>query len=571
MSGNTLLRNLGYDTTSLTAYKEESPFLVDNVELVKIDPYRYQVLHGDHHWWIELKLRMSEADLQKLAHLVARLAPPFSVARLQADAHSAGTIFVGLVLCFEETTIPVNLVSGDIGCGLTLIPCMRKQDQTQVEHTDNQEYYSFVLACMRRSLKRGRVAEQGLTMTTYLQEAIQFYETEELDAWLAEMTYVLDTLGIAYGDSVLDYIGKFTQSLGSSGNHFIEMATDDHQKNWLVVHSGSRSLGSVVYNEIAAACRSVTGGYEVATGKLAEFYTRAYSAVNQFAKLNRVICAIAVLDDLRLETRASALKDGMKRSEIFASAIQACEDHGAMLGLLGGLTHNGIKAFVNDEEQKVMYVLSKGAIAIDRRSSSGIVALRAGEGCVVFTLVDPSCKWREMKLVDAVPLHYTPVFQADGVAECGHGAGRSQSNTKTEQASTFVDLQRYFDEQKVVANIAPGVLGDNPEKAYKPSSEILPLLPLDIAHTKSMLRTRVSHKEGLVFKKGLVADCAEFVKTYFNRTPLSPLIMDFNLVKDGIGEEVYAMGCQRRDEIMAELELKYRDADAEPNPKQVAI
>jgi hypothetical protein len=30
------------------------------------------------------------------------------------------------------------------------------------------------------------------------------------------------------------------------------------------------------------------------------------------------------------------------------------------------------------------------------------------------------------------------------------------------------------------------------------------------------------------------------------------------LVKDGIGEEIYAIGCQNRDEIMARLELKYR-------------
>ena len=565
MSGNTLLQNLGYDVRDLEIHKKEQPFYVGELDIIPIDEFHYKIQQVNKenetiYWMIELKLKLNSTDFETLVHLVARLAPPFSVARLQADAHLAGTIFVGLILCFEETTIPVNLVSGNIGCGLTLIPCIHKGDNVHMTHTDNQEYYSFVLACMRRSLKRGRVAEKGLSTTTYLQQAIQFYETDELESWLAEMKYVLDTLGIAYGDGgVLDYIGKFTQSLGSSGNHFIEMATDDFNKNWLVVHSGSRALGSLVYTEIAAACRSVNGGFEIATGKLAEFYTRAYNAVNKFAKLNRVICAIAVLDDLYLEISATVLKESMKRSEIFESAIQHCGDNESILGLLGGLTHNGIKAFVNDTDKQAMYVLSKGAIAIDKRSSSGIVALRAGEGCVVFTLVDPTCKWREMKLMDAIALQYETVYHADGVIECGHGAGRTQSTTITEKSSTFEELHRFFDANHIVANIAPGVLGDNPEKAYKPSSEILPLLPLNIAHTQSMLRTRVNHKEGLVYKKQLMADCADFVKKYYKETELSPLIMDFNLVKDGIGEEIYAIGCQTRDEIMTRLELKYRN------------
>ena len=565
MSGNTLLQNLGYEVPKSDACKTEPSFYVEGLEIIPIDEFHYKIQRSNEnnetiHWWIELKLRLREADFHTLIHLVARLAPPFSEARLQADAHSAGNIFVGLILCFDETRIPVNLVSADIGCGLTLIPCLEKgvNGVHHVTHTDNQEYYSFVLACMRRSLKRGRVAEQGLSTTTYLQEAIQFYETDELEIWLNEMKYVLDTLGMDYGDSVLDYIGKFTQSLGSSGNHFIEMATDDFNKNWLVVHSGSRALGAMVYKEIAAACRIVNGGFEIATGKLAEFYTRAYSAVNQFAKLNRVICAIAVLDDLHLETSATALKEGMKCSEIFESAIQNCENNESVLGLLGGLTHNGIKAFVNDRDRQAMYILSKGAIAIDKRSSSGIVALRAGEGCVVFTLVEPSCPWREMKLVEAIALNYETVFQADGVIECGHGAGRTQSTSQTEKSSTFEELHQYFDTNRIVANMAPGVLGDNPTKAYKPSSEILPLLPLDIAHTQSMLRTRVSHKEGMVYKKQLMASCAEFVKQHYNQTELSPLIMDFNLVKDGIGEEIYALGCKNRDELMTRLEIKYR-------------
>ena len=84
------------------------------------------------------------------------------------------------------------------------------------------------------------------------------------------------------------------------------------------------------------------------------------------------------------------------------------------------------------------------------------------------------------------------------------------------------------------------------------------MLPLDIAHTKSMLQTRVSHKEGITYKKKLLSNCADFIKKYYNKTELSPLLMDFNLVKGCMEPEMYALGCNKRDEIMKRLEILYR-------------
>jgi len=54
---------------------------------------------------------------------------------------------------------------------------------------------------------------------------------------------------------------------------------------------------------------------------------------------------------------------------------------------------------------------------------------------------------------------YTTVHHADGVIYSGHGAGRSQSTTKTAKASTFDDLMAFYNEADVVGNVAPGVLG----------------------------------------------------------------------------------------------------------------
>lgn len=509
-----LLQNLGYGdfTESISAERQyafaDGELVIDPAE----DGMSFQIRNSEgHHWFLESRIILTPSDLDTLCHLIARMAPPGATASLQADGHSAGNVFVGLVLVYDGLRIPINLVSGDIGCGLTLIPLMNKEGE-HLQDMKDMEYYTYVLGCMRRSLKRGRVAEQGLSGSRYLEQACAFYGETELDHWLGEMKYILDTMNVKYGSSVLDYIGTFAQSLGSSGNHFMELATDDHNKHWIVVHSGSRALGSTVYSIVAEACRNTEGGYEIATGRLAEFYSRAYDALNKFAKMNRVICAVSVLDDMGLETSASALRDGMERSQVFAPAIARAGSakSTALMGLLGGLTHNGLKAFVNVRDRKIMYVLSKGAIAVDCHSSSAIVALRAGEGCIAFTLVDPDCPWRDVPLQQVKELGYdqfTHIFNADevtkeegrGIVFAGHGAGRTQGTSVTARMSNFDDLAAFFARNDMVANMAPGMLGDNPEIAYKPSSQILPTLPLDIACTVTKLKTRVSHKEGMTY------------------------------------------------------------------------
>ena len=124
------------------------------------------------------------------------------------------------------------------------------------------------------------MAEQGLTANGYLAEASAFYGTE-LAPWLREMGEVLAALGVDPGApeggvrsaggggsgggggreagkgggggdaAVLAHVGRFAQSLGSSGNHFMELASDDAGKYWIVVHSGSRALGAMVHGVIA--------------------------------------------------------------------------------------------------------------------------------------------------------------------------------------------------------------------------------------------------------------------------------------------------------------------------------
>jgi hypothetical protein len=96
--------------------------------------------------------------------------------------------------------------------------------------------------------------------------------------------------------------------------------------------------------------------------------------------------------------------------------------------------------------------------------------------------------------------------------------------------TTFDDLGNFFREFDVVGNIAPGVLGDNPRIAYNDVATIVKHLPLDIACTKSMLRTRVAHKEGITYTARFCDDCARYInKMWLAATEEEKLWYDINL------------------------------------------
>lgn len=605
MASSTLLTKLGYDVDSLrkpwpegrpehtciprdkqplNIPKTEDDFFLNNVHAEPLNEEKtlFKIQQEDKTWTLQTKVLLEDSDIKNIASIAARFAPVGSTICMQADTHGAGNVYVGLIMTFEDKSIPINMISGDIGCGLSIVPFVSK-DGKHIKEEDlpisPERFYTYTVGIIRRTLKRGRAAEEGGYLSKYIRHAISFYgnTNKELTEWLDEMRDILEYVSIpfrSYCDTgaegvetyegltadqsaVLRYIGRYAQSLGSSGNHFMEVSTDDEGYLWVVVHSGSRGLGAKVYGVIAEACRIVNGanGFscELATGPLAVFYARVYDALNKFAKLNRIMCAIAVLHDLGFQIDAQTLQQAMRNSFVFKPAMDKCgEDGEAMLSLMSGLTHNGIKAFVNDDTREVHYVLSKGAIAMTRRASASIVALRAGDGCYVWTLVNQTCPWREVPIRDALALNYTPVYSTDGVIFSGHGAGRSRSTNKTATMSSFEDVANFFKSNGIAGNIAPGVLGDNPRIAYNDIPTIIKHLPLNIACTKSQLKTKVAHKEGITYNKKHCMDCAEYInKMWKTATNEQKLAYDLNLCQNYLKD--YEAKSKERDAIIESM------------------
>ena len=528
MSWKKLLKNLYRDESIHWLQKDSVPPTIDlnniDITITQSSENCWQVVHSSGSRCLHSKIVLNESELKSASVLLTLYTPPNANAYLQADTHVAGKnneiVFVGMILIYDSMKIPVSLVSADIGCGLSVLPLvqdgmhMREDD---LAPQDAKIFHHYCLASIRRALKRGRIAEKGETICSFLSNAIEYYETN-LDEWVNDMKYVLDMVGIQMpkedGGDVLKYISRFAQTTGSSGNHFCEISVDDWGFYWIILHSGSRMLGSMVYDCISKAAKVMNNGLEIATDKLAIFYMKAYDVLNQFAKLNRIICAISVLHELELDTNCQVLKNVMAKSPLFEPAITITNDKESILSLMGGLTHNGIKSYINDEEQKSLYVLSKGAVSMSKRASSSIVALRAGDGCLLYTLADPSVQWREVTMKEALVKNYETIYSCNDIIFSGHGAGRSQSTSKTMKQSTYEDVYNFYKEYNVVGPINPSITGDNPRTAYKDVETVKKELPLHLACTSSKLVTRVTHKEGISYRSK--KECAEFIEKMWN-------------------------------------------------------
>jgi hypothetical protein len=197
-----------------------------------------------------------------------------------------------------------------------------------------------------------------------------------------------------------------------------------------------------------------------------------------------------------------------------------------------------------------------------RRAAAAIVALRAGDGCYVWTLADASCPWIEMPVANAVSLNYKPVASAPGdIIYSGHGAGRARSTTKTSKMSSFNDVVAFYEEQGIVGNVAPALLGDHPRIAYNPVEAIIEKLPLHIACSSGQLRTCVTYKEGIShngFNKHEVESCAKYITEVWDSSDRNRrLWLDFAVSQRSLNKKLVDKMIKDREEYINLLDTKW--------------
>jgi len=140
---------------------------------------------------------------------------------LMPDAHFGYGATVGSVIPTQGAIIP-SAVGVDIGCGMIA----RRLDLTSHDLPDNLDALHARIA----DVVPAGVGKGHDTLT--LGDFIGWPETEDAPYWTERL---VDKAQNQYG------------TLGA-GNHFVEVCLDEHDRVWIVLHSGSRGVGNELAN-----------------------------------------------------------------------------------------------------------------------------------------------------------------------------------------------------------------------------------------------------------------------------------------------------------------------------------
>jgi tRNA-splicing ligase RtcB (3'-phosphate/5'-hydroxy nucleic acid ligase) len=148
---------------------------------------------------------------------------------LMPDAHLGKGATVGSVLPTKGAIIPAA-VGVDIGCGMIAVRTPWSVDDVRARGP---------LAPLRGEIERAVPLSAGKYNKALTESAR--HRVKELEA-------KADELGERVLHSVTTTAPNWTMQLGSlgSGNHFIEVTADEHQRVWLFLHSGSRGVGNKI-------------------------------------------------------------------------------------------------------------------------------------------------------------------------------------------------------------------------------------------------------------------------------------------------------------------------------------
>ena len=189
-----------------------------------------EILPGARFWTGDMEV---EPQALEQIRKVTRLPILAGHVAVMPDVHLGKGATVGTVIATRAAIVPAA-VGMDIGCGVLAA----KTDLTASDLPDN---LGKLRAQIERDVPVGFDFHQDPLDPKGSSEALALHGR-------------LDRLASRYeGLAILDRVGKFYESrmwrqLGSlgGGNHFIELALDEDQALWIMLHSGSRNVGKTV-------------------------------------------------------------------------------------------------------------------------------------------------------------------------------------------------------------------------------------------------------------------------------------------------------------------------------------
>ncbi len=343
--------------------------------------------------WVSHRI---DTDVRRSLDRLKRL-PDVQHMAVMPDVHLAGTACVGTVLATGHTVYP-EVVGGDIGCGILAV---KFNGQSQVLR--DAPGAAWVLAALTNSVPINRHSTHNAPDTASLPEDLVTRKLSDNR---------LDRLKFRAGRVQLGTLG--------GGNHFVEFLADESGQLWLMIHSGSRSMGQAIsahHLKRAGTGRRMVGlDVNQSAGKA---YVQDVQWARRYAQANRLAMLSAI---------ARVLKSGLEMEPVMESCIH--------------LDHNHLQR--EEHFGQLWYVHRKGA----QRLEKGGVGVVPGSMATVSYLV-------------------TGTGNKEGLLSCSHGAGRKMSRGEARRrisanafASQTADI--WFDRRKsfLLRDEAPGAYKD---------------------------------------------------------------------------------------------------------------
>lgn len=319
---------------------------------------------------------VAEPPPRDVADALERLRHVGDVARIAAmpDVHLAEGVCVGTVVATRTMLLPAA-VGGDIGCGMAAVAC-----DVEAGALADARTAAAVLVGLQRAIPAlrhpGGAADHPLPSA------------------LAERPLSAPSLQSEQRRTAGLQLG----TLGR-GNHFIELQADDDDRLWLMVHSGSRGIGTAIRDHHDALAGPIGAGLRglVAASPAGEAYLHDMQWALDYAEASRA----------HMVARAAEVFGTCLQSHVLMDTWISCH-------------HNFVRRERHGDEW--LWVHRKGAVSA-RANEPGIVPGSMG----------------------APSYHTSGRGDARGLCSSAHGAGRALSRGEARRQIRAGDVVAQMD------------------------------------------------------------------------------------------------------------------------------
>jgi RNA-splicing ligase RtcB len=209
---------------------------------------------------------VEESAMSQITQLINSPVSEYAKVRIMPDVHAGAGCVIGYTATLTDRTVP-NLIGVDIGCGVRAV----KLGKISIEYANLDDV-------IRDEVPSGHNVGLEEVRSSHEEDVKEICDRMEQD-----YSRVLKSIG----------------SLGG-GNHFIEVAVDEDQNKWLLIHSGSRNFGLKVANwhqkKANKSCRNYTPGLAYLTGDDALDYYADMEVAQKYARMNRLWIMVKIMN-----------------------------------------------------------------------------------------------------------------------------------------------------------------------------------------------------------------------------------------------------------------------------------